>query len=103
MSGGEELKEYFLSIDPSVYDRMFHHVMFLAEVSQPAALRLEERLYDGMKSLMTLPHRNPLYENQFATPGKYRSLLVGKHHRIVYTVEGETVCVDNIIDCRQDG
>ncbi|MCL2403232.1 MAG: type II toxin-antitoxin system RelE/ParE family toxin [Coriobacteriia bacterium] len=102
MKDGDDPKEYAVIIEHSVYDRMFQHMLFLAEVDVDAAKELEERLYEGISSLKIFPFRNPIYENRFILPGRYRSLLIGKYHRIVYAVEGGTVYVDNIIDCRAD-
>jgi hypothetical protein len=94
-------KEYHVYIDPAANDRMADHMEFLARVSEEAADRLLDELMINIRSLKTMPFRNPIYNRPFLTIDKYRNLIVGKRYRIVYQVDGDCVFVDHIQDCRQ--
>ena len=101
MSKDADSKQYRVIVDPSAYDRLFHHVMFLAEVSVEAAEELRQTIIADIRSLATMPHRNPTYTNQFLTATHYRWMLSGKRYKIIYRVEGDAVYIDNIKDCRE--
>jgi hypothetical protein len=94
-------KEYYVYIDPAVNDRMAEHMEFLARVSEGAAYRLLDDLMAGVRSLKQMPFRNPVYNRPYLPKDKYRYLIVGKRYRIVYQVDGDSVFVDDIQDCRQ--
>ena len=98
----DDIKKYRVEITSVIYDRMWHHISFLAEVSESAAEDLEEKLYAAMTSLEVFPYRNPKYESLLFPSEHYRSMLVGKHHRITYLIEENVVYVDDIIDCREE-
>lgn len=99
---GPDEKQYQVIVSPGANDRMADHFEFMARVSEPAATRLVDALIKDIRSLGQNPMRNPVYTKQYITPGKYRYLLSSKRYRIVYTVEENTVYVDDIQDCRQD-
>lgn len=95
-------KTYHVYVDPAANDRMAEHMEFLARVSEDAANRLLDELMKGIRSLAKMPFRNPVYDRPYLSPGKYRYLIVGRRYRIVYQIDGDTVFVDDIQDCRQD-
>ncbi|MDL2324532.1 type II toxin-antitoxin system RelE/ParE family toxin [Ruminococcaceae bacterium OttesenSCG-928-A16] len=95
-------KQYTVLISPGVNDRMAEHFIFLAEVNAAAASRLLDTLLQDIRSLSEHPFRAPVYERDFTPAGKYRYLLSAKRYRIVYTIEGDVVYVDDIQDCRQE-
>lgn len=88
-------------IDPAANDRMFEHFEFLARVSQAAAERLLDELISDIRSLEYMPYRNPVYARSYLPIGKYRYMMSCRRYRIVYQIEGTTVFVDDIQDCRQ--
>ncbi|MCL2537510.1 MAG: hypothetical protein FWE51_04455 [Coriobacteriia bacterium] len=95
-------QEYQVIVDPSVYDRMFHHFMFLAEVDVDAARKLEQDMVATLRSLSFLPQRHPYYDNPHMPAKRYRAAQVSNYHRIIFVVEVDKVYVDNIIDsCSQ--
>ena len=96
------LKEYFVIIAPAVNDRVAEHIEFLARVSEKTAKRLLNEMIAGVRSLKTLPYRNPLYNRPYLPLDKYRYLIVFNRFRIVYQIDGDYVFVDDIQDCRQD-
>ena len=93
--------DYKVIIDTAANDRMYEHFEFLARVSETAAENLLEGLYKSMQSLENLPQRNPVYDRPYLQKGKYRYLISCDRYRIVYQIEGTTVYVDDIQDCRQ--
>ena len=92
---------YTVIVDPAANDRMYEHMEFLARVSESAAARLLDNLIKDIRSLESMPYRNPIYIRPFAPSGKYRYMISCKRYRIVYQIEKETVYVDDIQDCRQ--
>jgi len=94
-------KIYTVIIDPSANDRMAEHIEFLARVSENAANRLTDELLADIRSLGTLPFRNPVYNRPYIPLDKYRYMISGKRYRIVYLVDEDFVFIDDIEDCRQ--
>ena len=94
-------KEYSVYIDPAANDRMADHMEFLTRVSEEAANRLLDDLMEGIRSLKTMPFRNPVYNRPYLPTDKYRSLIINKRYRVVYQIDGDFVYVDDIQDCRQ--
>ena len=56
----------------------------------------------GVRSLKTLPYRNPICNRLYLPSDKYCYLIVFNRLRIVYQIDGGYVFVDDIQDCRQD-
>jgi plasmid stabilization system protein ParE len=95
-------KKYHVNISPSANDRAAQHFEFMARVSVAAAERLLDTLMQDMNSLQENPNSCPPYDRPYLPKEKYRYKLSAKRYRIVFTVEGDTVFVDDIEDCRQD-
>ena len=93
---------YQVIVDPAANDRMADYLEFLARVSENAASKLLDELISDIESLNTSPFRNPVFDRPYLPLGKYRYKLSCKRYRIVYQVEGDTVYIDDIQDCRQD-
>ena len=93
--------EYQVIIDPAASDRMGEHFEFLARVSVTAAESLLDGLLASIRSLESLPYRNPVYDKPYLTKGKYRYLISHERYCIVYQIENNIVYVDDIQDCRQ--
>jgi plasmid stabilization system protein ParE len=93
---------YSVTVSPAASERMREHFVFLAQVSEPAALRLLETLMKDIRSLDRMPERNPPFERPSIPKGRYRYLLSAKRYRIVYQIVGTKVHIDDIQDCRQN-
>jgi len=98
---GDDTTIYNVIVDPAANDRMFDHFEFLARVSEAAAERLLCALTSDICSLELMPYRNPIYDRPYLQRGKYRYMLSCGRYRIVYQIEGNTVFVDDIQDCRR--
>ena len=96
-----EHEQYRILVAPAANDRMNEHFEFLANVNENAATRLLDSLLAGIRSLETMPQRNPTYNRPYLKSGKYRYLLVAERYRVVYQIEDDVVFVDDIQDCRQ--
>lgn len=94
-------KVYAIAIAPAANDRMFDHFEFLARVSATAARRLLDGLMADIDSLESMPYRNPVFDRPYLPNGKYRYMISCDRYRIIYQIEGLTVFVDDIQDCRQ--
>ena len=92
---------YAVVIAPAANDRMYDHFKFLARVSETAARKLLSGLVKDIQSLAQMPFRNPVYSRPYLQRGKYRYMMSCGRYRIVYQIEGNTVFVDDIQDCRQ--
>ena len=93
---------YTVIIDPAANDRMADHIEFLARVSESAAEKLLEILVKDIRSLQTMPFRNPIYDRPYVPALKYRYMVSNKRYRIVYQIVDDIVFVDDIQDCRQN-
>ena len=94
---------YKVIVAPAANDRMAEHFEFLARVSESAANKLLDGLVDDIESLQKMPFRNPIYDRPYVPPLKYRYMVSNKRYRIVYQIVNDTVFVDDIQDCRQNG
>jgi len=97
-----EEKIYDVIVDPAANDRMFEHFEFLARVSVSAANNLLDVLLVDIQSLEKLPHRNPMYNRPYLSPGKYQYMISSERYNIIYQIDGDFVFVDDIQDARQD-
>ena len=98
----DNIKEHYISIDNGANDRMAEHMEFLARVSEEAANRLLEDMMESVRSLKKFPYRNPFYNRPYLPKDKYRFMVFGKRHRLVYQIEGDSVYIDDIQDTRQN-
>ena len=93
--------EYKVIIDHTVNNRMYEHVEFLAQVNEKAATQLLDTLLKDIRSLESMPYRNPVYNRPYIPSGKYRYLISNDRYHIIYQIEKNKVYVDYIQDCRQ--
>ncbi len=93
---------YSVVVSDAALAMLDSHAAFLAKVNAKAAAKLMDEVLDDMASLSEYPHRFPFYENQFISDNRYRKMLSAKRYVILYEIDGESVFVDYIIDCRQD-
>ena len=91
-----------VEISQAASDRLYDHVLFLAKVNVDAAMALRDTLLKDIRSLESFTYRHPVYEGPYVAPGKYLYMLSAGRYRILYQVEGDTVFVDDIQDCRQN-
>lgn len=76
------------------------HVKFLAQVSVPAARVLKNEFGSVLKRLENNPMQFPVEEDLNLPFGKYRRAVFAKRYKAVFSITGNIVHVDAIIDCR---
>ena len=81
---------------------LLRHVEFLARVSIPAAKRFREEFKKVVRDMADNPYQFP-YEADMNLPADtYRKALFAKRYKALFLLEGETVYLDAVVDCRQD-
>ncbi len=98
----EKNKTYTVIITETAWEMLITHARFLANVSIPAANRLIDAFIEVTDSLTAMPERNPWLEHDAIPFQKYRKLLFGKHFMALYQLQGNTVYITAVVDCRQD-
>lgn len=75
---------------------------FYCKKSKSVAIRLYNRLLDSTEPLNTFPQAGPLEPLLSEFPENYRSLVVEKHYKLIYTISPDLIEIHAIWDCRQD-
>ncbi len=97
-----EKTKYKVVVSDAALAVLDSHAAFLARVNAKAAVKLMDEILSDMESLSEYPQRFPFYENQFISDNRYRKMLSVKRYLILYEIDGESVFVDYIVDCRQN-
>lgn len=93
--------KYQISISPEAGRMLTEHVFFLAQVNPDAAENLRDQLLAAIRSLDTLPERNPHFElNGQRT--RYHKMVVTERYMLLYIIEGQNVFVEYVLDSRSD-
>jgi hypothetical protein len=64
--------------------------------------KLIEDFKISAKSLERFPDYNPWISDSAMPVNKYRKLLFSNRYLLIYQIKQSIVCVDYIVDCRQD-
>jgi len=97
-----EFPEYAVTVSDAALAMLDRHVEFLARVNSQAAVKLMDEILNDIASLSQFPERFPVFDSEFIPEGRYRKKLSARRYLILYEVDGNDVCVDYIVDCRQD-
>ena len=97
-----ETNDYYVTISDAALAMLDSHIDFLAKVNIQAAINLMEEILDDIESLSQFPERFPVFESEFIPDGRYRKMFSARRYLVIYEIDGTDVCVDYIIDCRQD-
>lgn len=76
---------------------------FYSEKSIIAAARLYDNLLDSAEILKTFPYAGPIEPRLEEHKVCFRSLVVEKHYKLIYTVHEELIEIHAVWDCRQEG
>lgn len=76
---------------------------FYSKKSKSAAIRLYNKLLAAAEPLNTFPQAGPLEPLLKEYPDNFRSLVVEKHYKLIYTISPELIEIHAVWDCRQDG
>lgn len=94
--------KYQVIISDRAKEMLGMHVRFLAQVNKPAAVQLKKRLVAEIRSLQTMPHRYPFFNESYIPANKYHKLYVENWYLVLYQIRDNTVLIDWIVDARQD-
>ena len=94
--------KYKVIISDRAREMLSMHIRFLAQVNKPAAQKLKNPLVEEMRSLQDMPQRYPFFNDNYIPANKYHKLYVENWFLVLYQIKDDTVCVDRIIDCKQD-
>lgn len=97
-----ELKEYQLVISKRAAFQLNEHAAFAARLEERLALRLIQSFQEAALSLTHMPFRMPFLDSDTIPDRKYRKMLFEKYYLILYSVQDDTVCIEYVIDGRQD-
>jgi len=96
------MKRYKVTVADRAKMMLGAHIKFLAQVNPSAARKTKTELLAAIRSLANMPERFPFFEDEFVPRNKYRKMFVEKWYLVLYQIRDNTVCVDYIVDCRQD-
>jgi len=94
--------DYNVTVSDAALSMLDSHIEFLARVSTQETESLMDEVLGDIESLSQFPERFPIFESEFIPYGRYRKMLSAKRYLILYEIDKNYVCVDYIIDCRQD-
>jgi len=97
-----DFTEFKVVVSDAALAMLDRHIEFLARVSTQAAVDLMNEILNDAASLSQFPERFPFFESEFIQENRYRKMLSAKRYLILYEIDENDVCVDYIIDCRQD-
>ena len=94
--------QYRVILASRVDEMLRRHILFISNVS----IRRAELFADEFESLVVQLKENPFLfpwdEDQNLPQGKYRRALFAKWYKALFWVDGDTVYLDAVCDCRED-
>ncbi len=94
-------KRYEVIVSRRAEQMLKSHIGFLARVSVKAARRLRNAYAETLSALEDNPFQFPPADD-LGLPDEYRKALFGKRYQAILYVEGDTVYLDAVLDCRMD-
>lgn len=76
---------------------------FYSKKSQTAAIRLYNKLLDSAEPLRVFPQAGPIEPLLKEYDCEFRSPVIEKHYKLIYTVTDELIEIHAVWDCRQEG
>lgn len=95
-------EKYRVIVSQKAADMLTDCAVFIARVSEEAALKFLDEFERQVQSLQRSPLRCPLLRGDYLPENKYRKLLLQNRYLILYQIKDDTVYVDHVLDCRQD-
>lgn len=94
-------KRFRVIVSPQAEKMLLEHMRFLAQVSAPASKRFLASFKAAKQTLSAFPMLGPYDNEPPLPPNTYRKYLFYERYKILYEIEGTTVFMDAILDCRQ--
>ena len=96
------MQKYKVEISDRAKNMLVVNVRLLAQKNPSAARNMKIRLLKTIRSLSTMPERNPFFSGEFVPPNKYHKMVDDNRYLLLYQIKDRKVYVDYIIDSRQD-
>ena len=81
---------------------LLQHTAFLANVSPPAARKFLTAFKEAKATLASFPLLGPFEDHPDLPAETYRKHIFYGRYKILYEVIQDTICIDAVVDCRQD-
>lgn len=75
---------------------------YLYEKSQASAIQLYNKLLDSAEPLRTFPQAGPIEPLLEEYGQNFRSLVVEKHYKLIYSINKDLIEIHAVWDCRQE-
>lgn len=95
------MPNYNVRVSEHIAANMLEYTNFISNVSVDAAKRFMFEFEKVVDHLEDNPFQFQI-DTSFKNPAKYRRVVFAKWYKCLFTVEGTTVYLDYIVDCRQD-
>lgn len=96
------MAKYRIVFAKRVDQMLLRHTEFLVRVSIPAAKTFYRDLNDILDRLEDNPFQFPIEEDSNLPDGQYHKALFAKRYKAVFSIDGQTVYLDAVVDCRMD-
>ena len=97
------MEKFKIVISQKAYSSITECVMFLNNVSNAAAVELQQEILKSIKSLETMPNRYPVIEDLKIKETNIRKMTIHNgQYVILYKVEAAEVFIYDILDVRKD-
>ncbi len=93
--------KYRILLASRVKTQLLNHTGFLAKVSIPAAKRFRNSFNDLLERLEENPFQFPVEEEKYLPDMEFRKALFEGRYKALFRIEGNTVWIYAVIDCRQ--
>lgn len=95
-------KEYQVILGSRVDGMLRRHVLFISNVSISRAEQFADEFAAILETLKENPYLFPFDEDENLPAEKYRKAIFAKWYKALYWIEGDTVFLDAVCDCRED-
>jgi plasmid stabilization system protein ParE len=87
---------------PKALENLNKIYRFISNVNERAAAETYNAILDKVELLKSFPAIAPLEPLLVGCKRQLRALLVKKIYKVIYYIEGETIYISNVWDCRQN-
>ena len=94
--------DYTVIVSRRADDMLIRHARFLAQVRVSAARQMTAEFAKVLDTLEQNPFQFPPELDYNLPDGAYRKALFSKWYKVIFSVAGNTVYLDAVLDCRQD-
>ena len=95
------MTKYKVIISKHVAEHLLEHVRFISNVSLIAARSFISEYEDILIRLENNPYEFQV-DTSFDNADEYRRAVFAKWYKCLFIIEGSTVYVDSVVDCRQE-